>query len=289
MSKKLAVIMTVYNETLSHLESAIQSTLDSLSNVAGSKLIIYVDRENHLIHNAVLDYLNKINETVNEVDVVFSNKNIGLANSLNFAINEFCLDYEFVGRMDADDICMNNRFPVQINYIVNHNLDIVGCNGLKIDEEGRGIGIIINNENPDFRFGNCMIHPSLIFRSNIFKVIGGYRNYSAAQDYDFLCRAKSLGLNIRNIQQELIQYRIRDGAIGQTRKKLQVMYKVKISKSYRKGLILSDELTIKSDHYKFYDFIEANLKYNPLIYRFATLFSILHLNNYFLNLSKRFL
>lgn len=41
---KLAVVMTVYNESLDHLSIAVESTISSLEKVSGSKLIIYREK-----------------------------------------------------------------------------------------------------------------------------------------------------------------------------------------------------------------------------------------------------
>ncbi|WP_165725315.1 glycosyltransferase [Pseudoalteromonas sp. SA25] len=280
--------MTVYNEEIEHLQLALESTVDALANIESSNVFVYVDNKNENLDSELLSYLSFIDKFESKVNVYFSDMNIGLAKSLNYVINNFCKDFKLIARMDADDVCDIRRFDIQLNEIENTNVDILGSNAVKIDESNHVIGHIINKESPRFLYGNEMVHPSLIFKKEVFDELSGYRNYLAAQDYDFLCRAKSLNFVIVNLKEELINYRIRNGAIGQRRKKVQVMYKVGISKSFRNRTILTEELALNSSDYRIYDFIESRLKFNRLIYRFATVFSILHLKNYFLNFSKRY-
>ncbi|EMW7171332.1 glycosyltransferase [Vibrio fluvialis] len=281
---KLAVVMTVYNESLDHLSIAVESTISSLEKVSGSKLIIYVDNYNAMLEPEVINYLKRLKSSI--ASVVFSNKNLGLAKSLNHVIEEYCSEFEYIGRMDADDICHVDRFSNQMREIIERDIDIIGCNGEKIDDSGNRIGSIRNPEHPSFLYGNEMIHPSLIFRRSVFELLSGYRSYSSAQDYDFLCRAKASDLKIINLQNSLIVYRIREGAIGQQRKKEQLLYKIGISESFRNGSIINKTVTLGED-YRYYDFVENLRSTNFIVYRFLSLFSKLHLKKYALLIFKK--
>lgn len=283
--KNLAVIMTVYNEELDYLSLAIETTLTALDKIANSKLFIYVDNRNELLREHVVEYLSSLSK--DKVTVIFSNRNIGLADSLNYLIDKFCDEFKYVARMDADDICEENRFVEQLRVIVEENLDVVGTNAIKIDETNAVIGEINNRENPSFLYGNEMIHPSLLFRAKVLKSLSGYRSYSCAQDYDLLCRAKAMSFKIKNIEKHLLRYRIRSGAIGQRNKKEQLVYKLNISSSFRKGNILDETVAIGCN-YSFYDKVEEFRDSAPILYRFLSCFSRLHLNKYFLTIMKHY-
>lgn len=282
---KLAVVMTVYNEDINYLTLAIDSTLKALDKVNNAKLFIYVDNLDEKLSVDVRLYLESLKSP--SVNVIFSDDNIGLAMSLNYVIEKYCRDYDYIGRMDSDDICDQNRFCKQLEIIKRDDIDILGCNGVKIDEYGNIIGCITNNVTPNFRYGNEMIHPSLVFKRVVFQKLSGYRNYSCAQDYDFLCRAQAKNFKLKNMQDELIKYRIRSGSIGQRRKKEQLIYKIRISESFRKGNILTEVVNI-SGEYKFYDVVEAFKGKNTFLYRFLSLFSVLHVKKYVMILVKRY-
>jgi cellulose synthase/poly-beta-1,6-N-acetylglucosamine synthase-like glycosyltransferase len=285
----LAVIMTVYNEELGFIKLAVESTLEALEGFSLSKLFIFVDNKSDNLKQGVFDYLSSLNSKHSNLVVYFSNGNRGLALSLNYLVKEYCQKFDFIARMDADDICHKERFNLQYNEILSTGFDIVGSDAIKINESGDKIGIIKNQTFPKLYYGNEMVHPSMMFTKEAFDKLNGYRNYSAAQDYDYLCRARALNLKIKNISEALVSYRIRQGAIGQSRKKIQVMYKVAISSSFRRKKILDEELSLDFSSYKFFDYIESKRNESKIIYRILTLFSSLHIKNYYLNIAKRFI
>ncbi|MCV5497818.1 glycosyltransferase, partial [Escherichia coli] len=69
------------------------------------------------------------------VCVVFFNENEGLAASLNKLIFGACNGYDFIARMDADDIVINGRFKKQLEYLNKHSdVSLVGGQAVVIDE-----------------------------------------------------------------------------------------------------------------------------------------------------------
>src|SRR5690606_31528559 len=62
-----------------------------------------------------------------------------LAHALNVAIDT--AKYDFIARMDADDVAHPHRLEKQITYLKSNSLDMVGCDLQLIDEENKVLGV----------------------------------------------------------------------------------------------------------------------------------------------------
>ena len=73
------------------------------------------------------------------VENIYSN---GLPNNLNSGLKEILnSNFDYIARMDADDVCVNNRFLVQLSYLQqNPGVDVVGSWSAIIDRESEIIG-----------------------------------------------------------------------------------------------------------------------------------------------------
>jgi glycosyltransferase involved in cell wall biosynthesis len=214
----ISVIMAVYNAE-KYLVEALESVLtQSFTNFE------------FLIHNdGSADYSYKILEqyAVNDKRIILSsNENQGLAASLNTLIRK--ARGEFVARMDADDICLSNRFEKQIYYL-NHNFScsvIVGSY-LMIDSKNRPIDIVqmpINNYEIDRNnLHGCVsiAHPTAIIRKEVFDKVGLYDDDNhAAEDLDLWLRIAEHG-ELANLQDVVLKYRIHDKSISSSKRDLQ--------------------------------------------------------------------
>lgn len=150
----------------------------------------------------------------------FSNKNSGLASALNTLIDEALKgDYQFIARMDSDDISRSERIAKQIAYF-NENLDIDVC-GTSCREFGASYALNekhlpkTHHELVDFSIIRCpLIHPSVMFRSSIF--IDGTRyptNTAFTEDmalwFDLLKKGRKFG----NINEVLLDYHLNENTI----------------------------------------------------------------------------
>ncbi|EHZ2905743.1 TPA: glycosyltransferase [Vibrio parahaemolyticus] len=291
--KKLAVIMTYYNENKELLKEALDSTIDDLnsSESLNSDYCIYlgVDREIESIPPKELDYLKEL-ENLKKLKVIFFDENRGLASTLNDLIFNYCQDYEYIARMDADDVVLKGRFESQINYLnENPDVSLVGGQANKINEDGVYISDFKPRENICLDWGCDIIHPTWLVRTELYSFLNGYRELDAAQDYDLICRASINGYKVINLETKLINYRIRNGSIGLSRKFTQVYNKCLISKSYRNGKVAPLNKLNKNSGASFYmfNFVEKSKLINVYIGRLFGFLSPVHVNNYYLQLRKR--
>lgn len=227
---KIAVILPVYyKDRIDFLHLAINSVL-SQRNIS-LDLIIVID--------GVIDAQKwQIIRDINDKNVILIefNKNKGLPEILNYSI-KYCIKkgYEYIARMDADDICIENRLEKQLKYLNNNlNCDILGTEAIVIDEKGKKIGLkklppIISYNG---LFWRCkIIHPSIMFRASFFERYGYYnQNYIKSQDYELWVRATKDGAIIHNLNERLILLRYERDIIK--RRKNEQFYNIKIKLKY---------------------------------------------------------
>ena len=127
---KFSVILPVYFEdNLNNFKESIESIFKQ--DLQFDQLIIVCDGP--LKQN--LDFfINNLNKNLN-ILIIRIKENKGLANALNTALLK-CRN-ELVFRMDADDICVPNRFSLQIEYILkNPGIDVLSGYVREFYEDG---------------------------------------------------------------------------------------------------------------------------------------------------------
>ncbi|MBW5812744.1 glycosyltransferase [Yersinia kristensenii] len=133
-----------------------------------------------------------------------------LAYALNYGL---CLcNYEYVLRMDADDISNRDRVEKQLNYIDKNELDVLGCDINIINSDGEitgakkyPTGIQIDKKIP---FMNVFCHPSVIFRRDKILSVRGYNAGYNSEDYDLWLRLSRDGVKWDNLSEILFRYRV---------------------------------------------------------------------------------
>lgn len=120
----------------------------------------------------------------------------------------------YIARMDADDVSAPSRFEKQVAYLDTHSdVGILGSNMREFDERGARAEIWRRPTEPDviawfLIFGNCIAHPTVMMRRDVFERFGPYRD-CACEDYDFWLRARS-ETKIANLPDVLLHYCMRE-------------------------------------------------------------------------------
>lgn len=212
----ISVLMSAFNEEISDLKESIDSILTQTYN--NFEFIIVLDNTNN---NNLKEYLLEAEKADGRIKLIFNEKNIGLAQSLNRALAKSTGEY--IARMDADDISLPDRFNKQIKYLKEHSdCDVLGTNRIDIDENGLELNSVRINYAPNGRFekaflcSNLLTHPSVMMRREAIVSVGGYRNFKAAQDYDLWLRILKNGGTFYILPDILLKYRIRANGISQS-------------------------------------------------------------------------
>ena len=210
MNNKISVIMTAYNEEKEWVESAIESIL--CQTYKNFEYIIILDNPDNMILKKCIE---KYSSDDDRIKFYVNKKNIGLTKSLNLALSIATGDY--IARMDADDISLNDRFEKQINYMIHNDVDLLGGNALEFSDTIIGkTNLPLSNEDicSKIRKYNVLIHPTWFAKKSVFDMSGGYRNMPATEDYDFLLRIVKKKIKIANLGDVLLKYRIRSNSVS---------------------------------------------------------------------------
>ncbi len=237
MAEKISIVMSVYNEPLDYIET----TMNSLVNQTYTNIEIIVVIDNPEYQDAIM-LLRKYKDII----LLINEKNKGLATSLNIGIG--VSTGKIIARMDSDDIAHQDRIEHEYNFMKKNEYDIVTTNVNMIDEDGRQIEnryILPKSENEfkkRLRFGNCLIHPTFMFKRDLYDKIGGYKDeLVAAQDYEFIINAYTNGFKFGFLDEKLLDYRVRMNSISKSKGAKQIFIADYINKTYvNKQIYVSD-------------------------------------------------
>ncbi len=132
--------------------------------------------------------INEYKSKINILKIISLPKNMGLWFALNIGLKH--CSYEWVARMDADDISTSNRFEIQLKAIKKYpKAVIIGGYIEEFDEEmKKALGIrkvpITYKEILKISKFKCPFnHMSVIYRKSVILKEGGYPNFKQQQDY----------------------------------------------------------------------------------------------------------
>lgn len=220
---KIATILPVYkNDRVSYLKLSLDSILNQ-SYKGDVKLIVGVDGPvGDDLAQCLKEYEKKDN-----VSIQWFPENRGLAIVLNELLTIcFKEGYDYIARMDADDISMPDRLEKQMAFLLEHpEIDVVGGSIEEIDEKGKSRDkIIIYPESHQdcykfFAKRNPHAHPAVLFRRSYFKKAGCmYRSeYRQNQDTMLWVDGMSKGTQHANIRDVVLHFRYTDALFKKRR------------------------------------------------------------------------
>jgi glycosyltransferase involved in cell wall biosynthesis len=205
---KFSVLMSCHiKDNPMYLEAALKSLLSQ--SVLPSEIILIEDGELSDLHDQVLnDYEIKL-----AIKRFKFKKNNGLGFALNFGVNQ--CSYDYIARMDTDDICEPDRFETQINLFKEYpSIDLIGS----------WIGEFKNDPNEVFairkvptshlnivefaKTRNPFNHMTVFFKKEAVLKAGNYDpKYVFAQDYLLWANMIALGCRFANLPRVLVKAR----------------------------------------------------------------------------------
>lgn len=212
MQHKLAVIMSLYkSDTLQYAKLATESILNQ-----SYQMFDYYIQYDGEVKDDVDKYLSGLNNE--RVHIYKSEKNKGLAQSLNDLLAIVIPEgYEYVARMDADDISMPERFEKQIKYLeASPDCDILGTWAYEIKSDGsdffkKKMPITHEECRKFFMKRDCMIHPTVMFRRSFFQKAGVYSlDTYFGEDTMMWAQGFANGCKFANIPEYLFKFRLND-------------------------------------------------------------------------------
>ncbi|KKS02247.1 MAG: Glycosyltransferase, group 2 family [candidate division WWE3 bacterium GW2011_GWF2_41_45] len=218
----VSVVMGVYNGE-KYLHEAIESVLNQ--TYRNFEFIIVNDGSTDNTEKIILRYKNKDDR----IKYLKNKLNVGQSKTWNLAIDKSRGKY--IARMDADDICLSNRFEEQIKFLNNNpNIDVLGTQYFIIN--ANEIKSIKSSLVPrDLRDAKPSVHhPTCILKKELFVKFGKYNSkFDGAEDLELWYRFYSNGVNFYNINKYLFKYRIHGNNVSVKKIKRQVYLQLKIN------------------------------------------------------------
>lgn len=210
--ENVAVILPVYkNDKVSYITMAI----DSILNQSYKNVHLFVGVDGPVGEN--LKACLQRYEVDRYVSISWFSGNRGLAIVLNDLLDVcFAAGYEYIARMDADDISMPNRIEKQMSFLqANPNIDVVGGAIEEIDGNGESRGkTIVYPAGPKecyafFSRRNPHAHPAVLFRKSFFDKAGcKYRpEYRQNQDTMLWLDGMKAGTLHANLPDVVLRFR----------------------------------------------------------------------------------
>lgn len=169
------------------------------------------------------------------VTVLRHERNRGITAALNTGL-EYTLrhGYRYIARLDAGDYNVRGRLEKQVAFLESApECKLVGGHAVFIDESGRRLFPYTPPCTPEeirraLHRKCCFLHPTVMFRADVFAVVGGYRDkYPAAEDYDLFFRIAER-FPTANIPEMLLEYEVSSKSISSRQRRKQVISRLRI-------------------------------------------------------------
>lgn len=217
--KRIAVIMSVYKKDVVEY---VQMSVESILGQTYQDFDLYIQYDGP-IRTEVDEYFNGLVDE--RVKIQRRDVNKGLAQSLNDLLAIVMpLGYQYIARMDADDISEPNRFEKQMAYFEGHpDIECLGTWAVEIKSSGEEY---FKKQMPEthegcleqFRKRDCMIHPTVIFRRSYIEKAGMYDlDTFFGEDTMMWAQGFAAGCKMGNVPEFLFRFRIDDNFFDRRR------------------------------------------------------------------------
>jgi glycosyltransferase involved in cell wall biosynthesis len=214
-SPLVSILIPVYNA-----QQFLKETIDSIIKQT------YTNLEIILINDGSTDDSEKIILSYADTRIKYykNETNLKLIKTLNKGL-ALCTG-KYIARIDADDVALGNRIERQVAFMeANENSLASGCFANFIDATNTQNGVWKFNTNfdkmkLDLLFGSCIIHPTAIFKADVFTKynITFDENYLHAEDAKFWYDISLVGA-LANLPEVLLNYRVHEQQITVTKAK----------------------------------------------------------------------
>ncbi len=243
----VSVVMAVYNG-----ETYLREAIDSILNQT------FTNFECIIINDGSTDKSLSIIKSYSDNRIILINNegNKGLIYSLNKGIDT--AKGEYIARMDADDICLPNRFEEQLKtFQAQPNTIVVSSDYYLLNNTKLSL-IKTNYTNYALKaillFTPCFCHPTVMIK-NLFKEKNIFYNqeFIHAEDYKLWTDLAVCG-NFYNVPIPLLKYRSHPTQISTLNKNRQLQ----ISSTIRKNYLNNLEFNLSAQQFKTLNFIGNN-------------------------------
>lgn len=215
--RRFSVLLSVYyKENPLYLRESLNSIFNQ--TLLPTEVILVEDGP---LNDELYAVIKEFTDVQHSLKILPLDRNVGLGLALRKGM-EKC-QYEYIARMDSDDICFPDRFEKQMKYLEeNPRIDVLGCwtQEFITDGDGRKIMLALKKfpSNPWDNFKYCtkrcpVEHPAVIFKKSAVLAVGGYQHCLLFEDYHLWARMFVNGAIFQNLQEPLLYFRTSIDAI----------------------------------------------------------------------------
>jgi glycosyltransferase involved in cell wall biosynthesis len=231
---KISVIMSVYNG-----EDYLAETLDSIcSQTFKDWELIAI---NDCSTDTTLSILEKYASSDERIKIYTNEVNLRLPKSLNKGLS--LAQGKYIARMDADDICLENRFEMQYKFMEEHpDVALSSCRFMTLKNgvlSSGGGGERYDSEFLKARLllTNPILHPGVIAKADVMKELKYNTDVTCTEDLELWTRFMKAGYKIQIQTEYLMIYRLHDKQITKTSMERQHKEVAEILKDYYSALL----------------------------------------------------
>lgn len=214
-SDRVAIAMSVYSKDSPKF---FDESLDSLLRQTYEKMDVFL-RVDGSVSDSLLTIIDRYIELFKgRLIVDYCQVNKGLAFQLNRIIERVISEggYQYVARMDSDDIAVPDRIAKQVAYFQKYStVSVLGSDVIEIDSVGNPVFYKKMDATHSEMIGKiirkCPLnHPTVMFRLNVFE--DGFMRYNEklknTQDYYLWVDLLSAGYIFSNLNEALLYFRV---------------------------------------------------------------------------------
>lgn len=244
-SPTISVVMSIYNEPEEWLKDSIESILhQTFTNL---EFIIVNDNPGRELNGSLVRRYMDIDSRIRLIE---NADNIGLTCSLNKAFKEAHGTY--IARMDGDDISLPERLETQFRFMEAHpDIGVCGSwvqffgNIRLLSQKVNKVPLTTRQIKSALPFYNPIIHPTSFFRKSVIDPFEPLydEKYRSAQDYLLWEKLLNHTIDLANIENVLLRYRVSENQISSALKQSQntVASTIRLRTLEKLGLHLSED------------------------------------------------
>ena len=211
---KFSVLMSVYkNDSANYLKLALESIFEKQTRKPDEIVIVFDGPLTNDLYAVINTFASN---KADIVKLIRLEKNCGLGNALRVG-SEQCT-YDYIMRMDSDDISAAHRFEMQMKYVEEHlQLDCIGtyiAEFNKTPDEDMRVRIVPETHEGIVKMSkmrNPMNHVSVCIKKAALLKCGGYKTLLLLEDYYLWLRMIVTGCKLANIPDALVYVRVGNG------------------------------------------------------------------------------
>ena len=222
-----AVLMSVYSkDSVGDFRTALESI--TVKQTLKPKQVVIV--QDGIVSNKIDEVILDLEKQTPEIEYSILKKetNQGLAAALNSGL--MICKYEWVARMDSDDISVPERFEKQAQFIDSHpDIDVIGGaiaefeNQIGDIKSERHVGLTNDKIRKMAKSRTPMNHVTVIYSKKAIIEVGGYSvNFGKLEDYKLWVDLIAAGKNLANLDDVLVNVRIGKGFIERRSNKREI-------------------------------------------------------------------